>query len=93
MLCRAVDDELSRAQRTCEAVGPGTISGRLWAAAVALSDAITECQAAERDMLNVARSVGITDERWAEIRGRRLMIPCSPSLNAAQQSWPGQPEL
>jgi hypothetical protein len=67
--CRAIDTELSDAQRVCEAIGPASsASSDLWAAAVAVSDALTEYQRLDRNLFAVARVVGIASEQWYAIK-------------------------
>jgi hypothetical protein len=77
--CRAVDYELRGTRRLCTAIGPAsTAAGELWAAAVALSDALSEYQRLDRELFSFAQSVGITPDQWYPIkrnpesrRGRR----------------------
>ena len=66
--CRSVDIELIRAQRVCEAVGTGPVSGELWSCAVALSDMLSQYQQVDRRLKDIARSVGITIEQWQAIK-------------------------
>ncbi len=64
VLCRAVNAELTRAQRVCEV----TRDTEHWLAVVALSDAVTAYYASDNRVYNAAQSVGITDEQWRTIK-------------------------
>ncbi|WP_179295748.1 hypothetical protein [Mycobacterium avium] len=61
--CRAVDNELIRIRRICEVLGPTKVTADLWNAAVAVSDALTECQTLSDRVKALATSVGITAEQ------------------------------
>lgn len=63
-LCRTVDVELRRTERVCNALGS---NGELWAAAVAVNDALTEYRRLHAEVREAARSVGITNEQWKAI--------------------------
>jgi hypothetical protein len=70
--CRAVETELNDAQRLCSAIGSrSSAAGELWAAAVAMNDALSEYQQRERALFSFAQSVGIGSDEWYGIkRGR-----------------------
>lgn len=59
-LCMQVDTELARTQRVCQAVG----APDLWAAAVALSDALTEYRTHRASVRTAAQAVGITPAQY-----------------------------
>lgn len=63
--CRVADRALVEARNICEAVGS---VGNLWAAAVAVSDALVEYQRIASAVERAAMSVGITDEQWRAIK-------------------------
>lgn len=75
-MCCIVDNELQKTQRVCEAVGPGTISSELWAAAAAFNDAVTEYHrlqtqlsaVAWTDLHTAAYDAGLSNVR-ADLRG------------------------
>ena len=50
----------------CEALRPG--SGPLWAAAVALNDALSEIPRIDRRLQDVAREVGMDAAAWFAIK-------------------------
>jgi hypothetical protein len=64
LACGAVVDELANAQRVCAATG----DGEHWAAAVALSDALTALRVSDRRVYRAARDIGLTDEQWRAIK-------------------------
>jgi hypothetical protein len=52
------------------------VSGQLWAATVALNDAVTEYHRLHRQLQSVARSVGITrEQRQAIKQGTQADLP------------------
>lgn len=63
-----MNNELAKAQRLCEAVGPGSISTELWLTAVELSDTWTKYQRLSSRLFQVACAAGITAEEWDAIR-------------------------
>lgn len=84
--CRAINYELLDARRVCEAVGPcSTAAGELWAAAVAVSDALSEYQRLDRKLQDLARSIGITPEQWHGLKRLEKDKPTMTRL-AAQLS-------
>lgn len=56
VLCKAIDADMRKAQRVCEATGPSPAAGELWASVVELADSLTRYQAADRELLETARS-------------------------------------
>lgn len=64
-LCRLVDEELKAAQRVCEYFGD---HGDFYAAAVALSDALTELDNIDYAVLRVARDLGISPVEYRAIK-------------------------
>ena len=62
-VCHAVDAQMDRAQRICEAVGANEGS-RLWALAVEMSDSLTEIRMLESHLKTVAQSVGMSEVKW-----------------------------
>jgi hypothetical protein len=67
-LCRYVEVELEHAERVCQAVGAGPLPGELWAAAVALGDALAEYKRLDSRLKSAALEVGITDDAWFAIK-------------------------
>ena len=68
-ICGAIAQELERAQRVCEAIGPGTpLASELWAEAVALSDGWSRHIELDRRLYREALSVGFTREQWQAIK-------------------------
>ncbi|PQE02567.1 hypothetical protein CYL16_03325 [Mycobacterium sp. EPG1] len=70
MLCMALDDELSKVQRLCEAVGHTPLTSELWTTAVAMNDTRTEVAKLQARLHEVAISVGMTDAQWNALRAR-----------------------
>jgi hypothetical protein len=69
--CRAVHYELRDAQQLCSAIGPcSTGAGELWAAAVTMSDALSEYQRLDRRLFSFAQLVGITPDEWYGLKHR-----------------------
>jgi hypothetical protein len=67
---------------------------KLWAAAAALNDAVTEYHRLHRQLFGVARSVGITEDAWFAIkRGSWVDRRPRPGLAAFQSStvWGSHP--
>jgi len=67
-MCKAVDNEMVRAQRVCDAVGPSAGTGELWAAVVEMSDAWTRFQMLDKKIYDAAREAGITSDQWMAIK-------------------------
>lgn len=65
LICRAIDDELARAQRICQAVGAGSQSAELWTKTVELNDGLTELHQLHSQLRGIALSAGLSAEQWA----------------------------
>lgn len=70
-LCRLIERQQESAQRVCSAVGPSPATAELWASVVELSDAMSRYLAADSQLQEAARSVGMTDEQWQAIKEGR----------------------
>lgn len=69
LICRAIDDELARAQRICEALGAGNpMASKVWAETVALSDGWSQLRELDSRLYRAALSVGFTDEQWQTMK-------------------------
>lgn len=88
--CRAVHGELEKAQRICEAVGPGKASAQLWASAVTMSDALSEIRSKEAYLKGIARSVGIPDATWLALVTGQAQTQDTPAPAAHPPPAPGQ---
>jgi hypothetical protein len=55
ILCKLVDDQMTKAQADIRLVGPGRVSTELWVNAVALNDALTEFQRSWRLMQTMVK--------------------------------------
>lgn len=67
-ICSAIDQEMDKAQRICQAIGSDGLTSELWTEVVALSDGLTRYMELDRRLYREARSVGITDEQWQAIK-------------------------
>lgn len=67
-LCGLVCVEMENAENVCRVTG----DTELWAAAVALNDALTEHRAQFGRVIKAAREAGITDEQWPAIKRGEL---------------------
>ncbi|OBK32547.1 hypothetical protein A5658_16050 [Mycobacterium sp. 1245111.1] len=63
-LCDFIEEQMKEAMRVCRATGDTDI----WAAAVALNDALTEYFDHRKRLYNAALSVGFTREQWRAIK-------------------------
>lgn len=66
-MCKAIDEELSKAQRLCELLGDSPITTELWTAVVTMADAWTDVVRLRTRLANEAASVGMTREQWQSI--------------------------
>jgi hypothetical protein len=72
-------------------VGPGTASAQLWAAAVTMSDALSEIRSKESYLKGIARSVGIPAATWlALVTGQQPQKQDTPAPMAHPPPGPGQ---
>jgi len=70
--CMVLDEEMNRARRVCDAIGPSTDTTELWLTVVELNDLWTKYQQQDKKLFDVAESVGFTDKQWAALkRGAR----------------------
>lgn len=76
-MCRLIERQQEQAQRVCSVIGPSPATAELWTSVVELSDAMTRYLAADAELQEAARSVGIADELWQAIKGgeRQMVSP------------------
>lgn len=69
LLCRLVDDQITEAQRVCEYLGS---HGDLYAAAVAVADALTEYNNLDYAALRTARDAGLSAHQYRQVKSGQL---------------------
>lgn len=70
--------------------GPGKASAQLWAAAVTMSDALSEIRSKETYLRGIARSVGIPDATWLALVTGQPQEQDTPAPAAPPPPDPGQ---
>lgn len=70
-LCRVIHFEERKVKRVCEALGSSPATDELWSSAVAMSEALSRYLAADAELQDAARSVGLSDEQWQAIKEGR----------------------
>ncbi|ULP48924.1 hypothetical protein [Mycolicibacter virginiensis] len=68
-ICRLVDDQIAEAQRVCEYLGG---NGDLYAAAVAVADALTELDNLDYAALCAARDAGLSAHQYRQVKSGQL---------------------
>lgn len=68
-ICRLGDDQIAEAQRVCEYLGG---NGDLYAAAVAVADALTELDNLDYAALCAAREAGLSARQYRQVKEGRL---------------------
>ncbi len=66
-LCRLITDELDKAQRAAESIGPTPFGVQLWAELVTLGDTWEQAQQIRNAVRKAALDVGISAEQWEAI--------------------------
>lgn len=67
-VCKAIDTEVTKCQRVCETLGDSALTTEMWSEIVALSDAWTRVIDLDREVFQLAKSVGFTDKQWQLIK-------------------------
>jgi hypothetical protein len=86
LLCNVVTDRLEQAERTCKAIGAGSVSTAMWVSVVELGDSLTRMQQHENRVYRLASRYGPTRRVWGCSAYDRLSRLEPPDSGAAVEA-------
>ena len=71
-MCRAIDEDIERTQRMCEVLGTDSpVVAGMWSEIIECADAWTRYKQLDRQVFDLAVSVGYTREQWMAVKEGR----------------------